>query len=162
MQENEAATLAFGLLHHPEISFVQHTRRFSASVIFQCLYGGEAIPLTGIDRSKRMSEFTEQIGRTLQPQKSVVDMFPFLKPVIWTVKWLRKEADEWHDEVEAEATQLWESAAPSDVRFMSAQTCIRVIWISMVSQKHRRCGILSLCCTSSSSYCEININAREA
>jgi len=114
MQADEAAYLALGLLKHPEKPLEGHMHRFATSAIFRALYGGDAIAHLGPDPSKKIEDITVRIMAAAMPQNSIVDTFPFLKPVIRRVKWLRKEADNWWKETDDEGFRLYEGAVPGD------------------------------------------------
>ncbi|KZO99740.1 cytochrome P450 [Calocera viscosa TUFC12733] len=114
MQENEAAHLALGLLRHPDKPFNEHMHRFAASIIFRSTYGGDTIAHMGPDPSKKIEDLTLRLMAASLPQNSVVDTLPFLKPLIENVKWLRKQADDWYNEVCEEGNRLYDAAIPAD------------------------------------------------
>ncbi|KZT58476.1 cytochrome P450 [Calocera cornea HHB12733] len=114
MQEQEAAYLALELLQHPEAPFRERVHRFGSSVIFRSVYGGESIQLLPVDPTKRLEKLTIEGMNASMPQNSVVDLFPFLEPVIQKVKWLRKQADGWHNRLLQEAVPLYDTAVPTD------------------------------------------------
>ncbi|KZO99730.1 cytochrome P450 [Calocera viscosa TUFC12733] len=118
MQAQEAAYLALGLLQHPEKPFRRQLHRFAASVIFRAVYGGDTIQLLEIDPTKRIEELTEEGMHAVMPQNSVVDIVPFLKPLIQRVKWFRKQADDWFGEMDQEAKRRYDKALPTDVNFL--------------------------------------------
>jgi hypothetical protein len=52
MTEKEAAYLALGFLEHPAKKLSSHIYRYSGSLIFSALYGGERFPHDGEDPSR--------------------------------------------------------------------------------------------------------------
>ncbi|KZO99731.1 cytochrome P450 [Calocera viscosa TUFC12733] len=114
MQAQEAAYLALSLLQHPEKPFRRQLHRFAASVIFRAVYGGDTIQLLDVDPTKRIEELTDESMHAMMPQNSVVDIFPFLKPLIQRVKWFRKQADSWFSDAEQEAKRRYDAALPTD------------------------------------------------
>ncbi|KZT58465.1 cytochrome P450 [Calocera cornea HHB12733] len=114
LQTYDAAHLALGLLEHPEKPFEEHIHRYAGSVIFRTLYGGDAFPHLGEDPSKIIEHLQKELLHALQPQNSVVDMLPFLKPIIERSKWLRRQGDNWYEKTTREATRLYEGAVPRE------------------------------------------------
>ncbi|KZO99739.1 cytochrome P450 [Calocera viscosa TUFC12733] len=114
VQAYDAAYLTLGLLQHPEKPFDEHVHRFAGSVIFRCAYGGEVFPLLGMDPSRYIEKLHKQLLHSMAPQNSIVDMLPFLKPLIQRVKWLRREADEWYESTDQEGNRLYDGAVPTE------------------------------------------------
>jgi len=113
-QAHDAAYLALGLVQHREIPYHEHIHRFAGSIIFCSVYGGDVIPLIGPDPSKYAEELTVRGMQAVMPQHSVVDMLPILKPIIKRIRWLRKPADDFYQEMIQEATRLYYAATPAD------------------------------------------------
>ncbi|EJT98910.1 cytochrome P450 [Dacryopinax primogenitus] len=77
LQAYDAINLCLGLLRHPDKPLDVHIHRFSASVIFRCLYGHDGFSLDGGDPSLNMRRLTDELMQAVLPQNSIVDMFPF-------------------------------------------------------------------------------------
>ncbi|KZO99758.1 cytochrome P450 [Calocera viscosa TUFC12733] len=132
IQAQDAAYLTLGLLQHPEKPFHEHVRRFSGSVIARALYGGDAVPLLGLDPSKRIEQLMDEVMQKCLPQNSMVDMMPFLKPLIQRVKRLRKQADDWFEAMDQEGSRLYDIAFVTD----SSEATTIVHDINTRLQKH--------------------------
>ncbi|EJT98920.1 cytochrome P450, partial [Dacryopinax primogenitus] len=114
LQENEAAYFTLGLLRYPDKAFDVHAHRFAGSSIFRSLYGGERFNHLKEDPSRLIEKMHKEVMHAMLPQNSIVDMLPFLEPLIQRVKWLRRAADTWFREMTQEGYRLFDTAAPTE------------------------------------------------
>ncbi|KZP01106.1 cytochrome P450 [Calocera viscosa TUFC12733] len=101
IQQDEARILIEGFINHPEIDLVKHIHRHSSSIAWRTLYGHEAIPIDGPDPSAPMEDFFTQVFFAAIPGGSIVDIFPFLNPLIARSKFIRRQSDKCHEEASA-------------------------------------------------------------
>ncbi|EJT98912.1 cytochrome P450 [Dacryopinax primogenitus] len=113
LQAYDATNLCLGLIRYPNKPFHLHVHRWSASIIFRCLYGHDAFDIEGDDPSTNMRRLAEELVQALLPQNSIVDIFPFLTPLIQRSKWLRREADTWKKETDDEGNRLYDGVDPT-------------------------------------------------
>ncbi|KZP01122.1 cytochrome P450 [Calocera viscosa TUFC12733] len=97
-QVEEARILLNGLINHPEIDIYQHLHRQSCSLAWRTFFGHEAISLEGPNPAKPMEGFFREMFRAAVPGGSIVDIFPFLKPMIARSKFLRRQSDVFYEE----------------------------------------------------------------
>jgi len=112
--EEDAAYMAIQLLRcrgEGEKPISEHTHRFAGSTIYRALYGGPVIPLDGPDPSKPQEELVHELLLAMNPSRSIVDMLPFLEPVIARFSFLRRESDEYYSRAMKEYTNAFEAAS---------------------------------------------------
>ncbi|EJT98882.1 cytochrome P450 [Dacryopinax primogenitus] len=114
MHENDAAYFTLGLLQYPEKEYDKHCHRFATSMISGALYGKRIDHKDGSGILQKVEELTQELMDTILPQNNIVDNLPFLEPVIRRVKWLRRQADCWHDQVIQEGYRLYNDAKRTD------------------------------------------------
>ncbi|KZT54435.1 cytochrome P450 [Calocera cornea HHB12733] len=101
IQQDEARILVEGFINHPDIDLVKHIHRHSSSIAWRTLYGHEAIPVDGDDPSAPMEDFFTQVFFAAMPGGSIVDILPFLNPLIASSKFLRRSSDKCHEDASA-------------------------------------------------------------
>ncbi|KZT57869.1 cytochrome P450 [Calocera cornea HHB12733] len=115
MQEEEAGHTVRGLLEHPELPIEVHMSRTASSVVWRVLYGGDSLPLNQYHGGQRIEKMMDYLLKANLPLNSVVDTFPFLRPVIANSKWLRRRADEWYEEMTAIFNQFYDESCSRTV-----------------------------------------------
>ncbi|KZT54436.1 cytochrome P450 [Calocera cornea HHB12733] len=92
VQEEESRVLVKDLLNHPGANADDHIFRFSTSIAWRASFGHELIPLEGPDPSLPLQEIFKAIFTGFIPGNSIVDLFPFLNPIIARSKFIRRSA----------------------------------------------------------------------
>ncbi|EJU00018.1 cytochrome P450 [Dacryopinax primogenitus] len=110
MQQEEAANTVRGLIEHPEVPIAVHMSRTASSVVWRVLYGGNTLALNQPHDSQRIEETMEYLLKAVMPLNSVVDLLPFLAPIIRNSKWLRKSADAWYEETTGIFNRFYDAA----------------------------------------------------
>ncbi|EJU00760.1 cytochrome P450 [Dacryopinax primogenitus] len=97
IQEEESRIMVEDLLRHPDIDIAKHIYRHSSSIAWRVLYGHEAIDLRD-DKAQVPSEnFFEPLFSSAIPGGSIVDIFPFLQPLISRSRFLRRHSEAWYE-----------------------------------------------------------------
>jgi len=117
LQEEEAAYMVLQLLHNAgtnEKPISEHTHRFSGSTIYRALYGGSIIRLDGPDPSKPQEELVQELMLAMNPSTSIVDLMPFLRPIIARSKFLRRHADDFYNRAYEELMSAFRAASQNN------------------------------------------------
>ncbi|EJU00745.1 cytochrome P450 [Dacryopinax primogenitus] len=101
VQNEESRMLVEGLLLHPEIDIAKHIYRHSSSVAWRVIYGHEALKLEVDEPGLPSDSFFAPLLLAAVPGGSIVDILPFLHPLISRSKFIRRYSDEWYERASA-------------------------------------------------------------
>ncbi|EJU00759.1 cytochrome P450, partial [Dacryopinax primogenitus] len=90
VQEEESCMLVEGLVRHPEIDIARHLYRYVSSIAWRVIYGHSTIKLEVDEPGVPPDSFFRAFFQATIPGGSIVDIFPFLHPVISRSKFLRR------------------------------------------------------------------------
>ncbi|EJU00725.1 cytochrome P450 [Dacryopinax primogenitus] len=116
IQKEEAASLAEGLILHPEIKVFRHLHRVAASIGWRALWGFPTITIDGPDPTHRLDELGEDLLKASIPGGSLVDIFPPLRHIIRHSRYLMRKSNTWFEDMNRLSIHLYDTSCSSKAR----------------------------------------------
>jgi len=140
MQEEEAAILIEGFLKHPELPLLAHLHRLASSIPWRALFGHEYISLDGPNPTAPLDEFSETLFAAAVPGASIVDLMPFLNPLITRSKIIMSESNRFYEEATALFTKAFSDEQVDGMSSLSNN--LKETWSKLGLMTAHECGWL--------------------